>query len=164
MPREDGHGIAIYSRRPFLSHEVAHFSGAGFPSIVVRIAIQGQPVLIVGTHPPSPRNARLYGVRNRVFQGIAELSRRSTEPVVVLGDLNSTPWGQSFGRLLEAGALRDTSRGQGFQWSWPAGVWPLAIPIDHCLTSRGVDIASRRMGPDLGSDHYPLLVDLALER
>jgi len=162
-PREDGHGIALYSRLPLLSSEILRFEGAGVPSLAARVDVRGRPVLVLGAHPPAPRTPLLYRVRNRIYAGLADRARASAEPVVVLGDLNSTPWGQSFGKLLEDGGLRDTSVGRGFQWSWPAGFWPLAIPIDHCLTSPGVSIASRRIGPDIGSDHFPLVVDLAVD-
>jgi endonuclease/exonuclease/phosphatase (EEP) superfamily protein YafD len=162
VPREDGHGIALYSRLPILSSEVLRFEGAGVPSLAARIDVRGRPLLVLGAHPPAPRNPQLYRVRNRIYAGLAGRARASEEPVVVLGDLNSTSWGRSFGRLLEEGGLRDTSEGRGFQWSWPAGFWPLAIPIDHCLTSPEVRIASRRIGSDIGSDHYPLIVDLAV--
>jgi endonuclease/exonuclease/phosphatase family metal-dependent hydrolase len=50
----------------------------------------------------------------------------------------------------------------GLQWSWPVGLWPLALPIDHCLVSEKVEVVDRWMGPDVGSDHYPLVVDVRL--
>jgi endonuclease/exonuclease/phosphatase (EEP) superfamily protein YafD len=34
------------------------------------------------------------------------------------------------------------------------------LPIDHVL-ARGYEVASGARGPDLGSDHYPVLVRLA---
>jgi endonuclease/exonuclease/phosphatase (EEP) superfamily protein YafD len=163
VPREDGHGIALYSRLPILSSETLRFEGAVVPSLAARVDVRGRPLLVLGAHPPAPRNPLLYRVRNRIYAGLAARARASEEPVVFLGDLNSTSWGQSFGRLLADGGLRDTSEGRGLQWSWPAGFWPLAIPIDHCLTSPGVSIANRRMGSDIGSDHYPLIVDLAVD-
>lgn len=59
--------------------------------------------------------------------------------------------------------MKDSSEGRGLQWSWPAGFRPLAIPIDHCLTSSGLRIDSRGMGPYIGSDHFPLVVDLEID-
>ncbi len=49
-----------------------------------------------------------------------------------------------------------------FQWSWPASFWLLAIPIDHALVSEDVRVLDRRMGPSIGSDHLPIVLDIAL--
>jgi len=38
----------------------------------------------------------------------------------------------------------------------------LLIPIDHCLHSREVRIVRKQIGPDVGSDHYPVVVDFFL--
>ncbi|HEY7816752.1 MAG TPA: endonuclease/exonuclease/phosphatase family protein [Vicinamibacteria bacterium] len=159
VPRKDGYGIALFSRRPFLSEEVLYFQ-PGVPSLAVRLTVAGEPVLFLGAHPPAPVTPRRYRVRNAVFEGLAGRARASSEPVVLLGDLNSTPWGQSYQKLLSEAGLRDTSEGRGLQWSWPSFFWPAAIPIDHCLVSPELRVATRRTGPFVGSDHYPLVVDL----
>ena len=36
----------------------------------------------------------------------------------------------------------------------------LTIPIDHCLISRDITVSNLYVGPDLGSDHLPLVADL----
>ncbi len=80
-----------------------------------------------------------------------------------LGDLNNTPWGSAFRKMVEGTGLRDSGLGMGLQRSWPVGFWPLALPIDHFLVSERVRVLDRWMGPDVGFDHYPLVVDVHLE-
>jgi endonuclease/exonuclease/phosphatase family metal-dependent hydrolase len=46
--------------------------------------------------------------------------------------------------------------------TWPTRFSPLLIPIDHCLVSATVAVVKRSVGPNIGSGHCPLLVDLAL--
>ena len=42
-----------------------------------------------------------------------------------------------------------------------AQLGPLGIPIDHLLHSAELQIVDRRTGPDVGSDHRGLVVDIA---
>jgi len=37
---------------------------------------------------------------------------------------------------------------------------PLAIAIDHALTSKSLVITAREIGPGVGSDHRPQIIDL----
>jgi endonuclease/exonuclease/phosphatase (EEP) superfamily protein YafD len=39
---------------------------------------------------------------------------------------------------------------------------PAGIQIDHALVSPGVQVRNFRRGPRVGSDHLPVVVDLAL--
>jgi len=38
----------------------------------------------------------------------------------------------------------------------------IGIPIDHCAVSKEVTVVAHRGLPAFGSDHYPILAELAL--
>jgi endonuclease/exonuclease/phosphatase (EEP) superfamily protein YafD len=38
----------------------------------------------------------------------------------------------------------------------------LSIPIDHCLISPDIKVVNIRTGPNVGSDHRPLITDLII--
>lgn len=40
----------------------------------------------------------------------------------------------------------------------------MSIPIDHCLHSPDITVINRRVGSDVGSDHYPLIIDFSINR
>ncbi len=82
---------------------------------------------------------------------------------MVLGDFNTTPWNYYFQKFLKESGLRDSSQGFGPQPTWPNFSRLLSIPIDHCLHSAEIVIVGRQIGPDVGSDHYPVIVDYALK-
>ena len=63
--------------------------------------------------------------------------------------------------LVGTTGLCDTRAGFGYQGSFPASSAILRIPIDHVLVSCEVGVRARRIGPDVGSDHLPVIVDLA---
>jgi len=49
-------------------------------------------------------------------------------------------------------------------FSWPTWSSLLRVPLDNCLVSSRVVVTAHRDGPDIGSDHRPLVVDLGVTK
>jgi endonuclease/exonuclease/phosphatase (EEP) superfamily protein YafD len=160
VPRDDNFGIALFSRRPLAHQEVLDLGEVGVPTLRVRLALDGTRLTVLATHPVPPGSPRHYRWRNEQLQAVARMAAEQDGAVVVIGDLNTTPWSAHFRRMLRRGKLRDTGRGWGFVGTWPAWLWPLRIPLDHCLISGQLEVTHRRVGAAVGSDHLPLVVDL----
>ena len=161
-PREDNFGIALFSRLPLTNSEVIELGQAEVPSIATTVSVGGEQVFLLGTHPLPPGSAEYARLRNEQLQEIAALIRRRNMPAIVLGDLNCTPWSPYFTDLLREGELKNTSQRRGLFGSWPAWL-PLArIPLDHGLVSQNICVVEKRMGPPVGSDHLPLILELQI--
>lgn len=159
-PRDDPFGIALFGRHPWGRSQIFRFGDAASPPAIVATITAGErSFTLIGTHPWPPVSAELAEGRNEQLRALASRVRQSQLPLLVLGDLNLSPWSPWFARLLADSGLRDSRRGRGIQPSWPAGWWPLWIPIDHALYSEGIHIRHREIGPAIGSDHYPVIVD-----
>jgi endonuclease/exonuclease/phosphatase (EEP) superfamily protein YafD len=66
--------------------------------------------------------------------------------------------------VLEAGTgLVNATLESGLRPTWPTRPALARIPIDHFLLSDHLNVASIRTGPDIGSDHLPLILDLAVD-
>src|SRR5262249_10954958 len=102
--------------------------------------------------------------RNRELAALAQLASRTPAPLVLMGDLNTTSWSPYFQDLVRDSGLVDSRRGFGVCATWPALPMPARIPIDHCLVSPDITVLNRRVGPEVGSDHRGILIDLALPR
>ena len=81
------------------------------------------------------------------------------------GVCNTVPWSEPF-RRLAADAQLTGLYGDG---AWSAYSWPtwnplLRVPLDNCLVSDGLAVTGHRHGADIGSDHFPLVVDMAVLR
>ncbi len=163
-PRDDNFGIALYSR--FLwTNAAPHLIGAaGVPTLRATIDTPDGPVTIIATHPVPPGGAQYSAWRNDQLARLPSLVHAPPAPVLLLGDLNTTPWNFYFNRLLRDAGFHDSARGRGLHPTWPVGVPLLWIPLDHCLHSPEIAIAARTVGPDVGSDHYPLIVDFCLKK
>jgi endonuclease/exonuclease/phosphatase (EEP) superfamily protein YafD len=158
-PREDNFGIALFSRLPLRNAAVISLGSAGLPSLTAELEADGRWFTLLSTHPPPPIGAAMTEDRNAQLADLARLARQTRQPLLALGDFNLSPWSPWFTQLLTDSGLHDSAAGRGLQPSWPVGWPPLWIPIDHALYSDGIRIRHRVIGPDLGSDHYPVMVD-----
>lgn len=160
-PREDNFGIALFAQNPLLAKNILFLGEAAVPSILVSVKMDDRFVEILATHPLPPAGATYTAFRNEQLDRVAECVK-DRSPLLLLGDLNMTPWSPSFHRFIEQSGLQDSAKGYGIQPSWPAHFLLLGIPIDHCLHSRDIHITRRRTGSRVNSDHLPLIVDFTL--
>lgn len=156
--RDDNFGMAFFSRIAVASRHLAQFGDAGLPSIEATLVHRGRELLLIGTHPPPPLGARLAAMRDRQLRAVAGRVAAEDRPVVVVGDLNATPWSNGL-RQLASGRLG--FRGASAPWSptWRVGS-VLAVPIDHALCTSPLVISRHEVGPDVGSDHRPVAIRL----
>ncbi|MDF3057558.1 MAG: hypothetical protein K0R17_1773 [Rariglobus sp.] len=160
VPRSDNFGIALFSRLPLTDIKTVYLGPAEVPSISATFTRAGQSIRLLATHPLPPGSAEGLLLRDQQLAAIALWSTASSTPALVIGDLNCTPWSPAFRRLLKDGALHDT--GKGLNPTWPVAPKWLRIPLDHCLATRSLFVRDHHIGPDIGSDHFPLLVTVAL--
>ncbi|HSK07270.1 MAG TPA: endonuclease/exonuclease/phosphatase family protein [Acidimicrobiia bacterium] len=119
------------------------------------------PVQILSSHPLAPTTAERAGLRDAQLAFAADWASEQEGAFLVVGDLNASPWSWPFRRLVGEGTLRNSQLGFGLQASFPADTFfLLRVPIDHLLHSDQLRVRDRRLGPVLGSDHFPLIVDL----
>jgi len=162
MPREDNFGIALYSKYPFVQAEIRQVGEADIPSVIAELASPVGRFTVIATHPVPPGGAENSRLRNDQLTRLPEIVKQANSAVLLLGDLNATPWCSHFKRLLRQSGLRDSSQGRGLLPTWPAWCPMLLIPIDHCLHTAGIHVTRRTIGPKVDSDHYPLVVDFVL--
>lgn len=161
-PQDGNFGIALYSKRPLINPNILSFGDAGLPSVMAGIESGGKTFQLIGTHPLPPIGSEYASQRDRQLADVAGTIAGLSTPVLLLGDLNTTPWSASFRALLAKAKLHDASVGHGVQPTWPAQMPPLMIPLDHCLYSDGIVMLRKSVGEPVGSDHYPIIVDFAL--
>ncbi len=128
----------------------------------VTVEVDGEVVTVLGVHALSPYGSARSEARDRELLALGEWAAGQDERVIVAGDFNATPFSWSFQRLLEVGNLENSLEGFGLQPTWPSGNIFLRIPIDHLVHTDGIAVVDRRVADSFGSDHLPLIVDLAV--
>lgn len=124
-----------------------------------------EEIEVLSTHPLAPTEKERAGLRDAQLRFAADWASGRDGPRFVVGDFNATPWSWPFRRLMDEADLQNSQIGFGLQPSFPTSSNVLLrVPIDHLLYSEHLRVRDRRLGPDLGSDHFPLVVDLELIR
>jgi endonuclease/exonuclease/phosphatase (EEP) superfamily protein YafD len=163
-------GIALLSRQPFAFHDVFHFGIYGRPAIAAQLCPRTSDpgaaascLHVVAVHPDPPMTPNMARSRDGQLTEIGEYLRGVPEMRrIVFGDMNATPWSPVLAEFMATNGLRDSALGRGLHPTW-FSQWPfLGIPIDQILVSDGIAVIDRRVGPDVGSDHFPVTADLAL--
>lgn len=122
-----------------------------------------EPVYVLGVHPLAPTDHERADLRDAQLEFAGQWASSQRGPFLVAGDFNSTPWSSPFRKLLASADLHNSQNGFGLQPSFSVKTnLLLRVPIDHLLHSSALEVTDRLLGPDLGSDHFPLLVDLQL--
>jgi endonuclease/exonuclease/phosphatase (EEP) superfamily protein YafD len=157
-PANSNFGIGVLSRRPLAMDEV--FELGPTMAISVRVMLPAASLRLIAVHLRPPVRRQMAAARNRQLDTLAMRAQTGTDPLVVCGDFNLSPYSPYFRRFESAAAVRDTRRGRGIGISWPTALPLLGIPIDHCFV-RGPLAAERVERMDqTGSDHYPVRIQL----
>jgi endonuclease/exonuclease/phosphatase (EEP) superfamily protein YafD len=159
---DDGHGAVIFSRWPLLEKQAVALAPQGVSGSHVVLDWRGARVGLLGVHLHWPMGSGNSRLRNAELAGIAAFASSRTEPLLVAGDLNVSPWSTHFRGAVAGSGLSNCAQDSGLLPTWPAQFLPLGITIDHCLASRQWSRIDVRTGPSLGSDHRALIADLSL--
>lgn len=161
-------GKGLLSRYPIQSADMRVF-GSDNTQLVTTLDIDGLTVTVVAAHPPRPR----LSLRGYVFdEGAVDDYRQLAAigaaggPTIIMGDFNNTDQSDNY-RIMRAAGLTDSFRavGSGFGNTFPARLWPMPpVRIDFVWVTDHFEPQRAEVGPDGGSDHYPVVVDLSWHR
>lgn len=166
IPQDDTYGMLVRSRLPIRSHEVRHFVEEAVPSIEVTVELaSGEPVRILVLHPRPPRPDIQQDSRLRDAELV--MAGREVagwdEPTIVAGDLNDVAWSHSTTLFQQLSGLLDPRIGRGLFSTFHADHWWLRYPLDHVFHSDDLALVDIERLPSVGSDHFPMLIQLAVD-
>jgi len=162
FPADGPYGIALWSRFEFES--AVPFALARRPALEARIRGPSGVFTIIGVHLDAPTSMRRAAARNEELKQLALRSAATEGPLVVAGDFNTTPYSPYFADWLAASGLTDSRRGRTLSISWPSMLPMFGIPIDHVAVSHDFRILAHRRLPSFDSDHFGVVVDIAVPR
>lgn len=162
--------LVIYSRLPL--NQTVLFGSAIKSSIAANLTINQQDITLIVTHPLPPL-PKLFEFRNQQLLEVGQYIQQQRNPVILVGDLNTTMWSPYYHKLIQDTGLKNARQGFGLLPTWPIPtphantflkrtpiVSLFQIPLDHCLLSSAIAVTGIHPGPSINSDHLPLITDL----
>lgn len=161
------HDLVLFSRWPIRDVTINRSLTSRFPVIAYDLCQDDTNtsacVRLVGLHAIAPFGARIAAQHDEQLAVAATLAREAPHGhAIIAGDLNTTPWSQTFRRLLSDGGLRDAALGRSITATWTSRQPVVGLAIDHVLASPSIVVQHYEVGPDLGSDHLPVIAGLSV--
>lgn len=186
QPQENHYGKLLYSKLELVNPEIRFLIDPGIPSFRSKVRLRsGTLVTLYGVHPRPPGlkrpdvenkdrsteedrgEAQEDGDREDSDMRDAELlsvAKEVTElgnvPVIVAGDFNDVAWSHTTHLFQRISGLLDPRVGRGFFTTYDTGNRLLRYPLDHVFASKHFLLVELRRLPNIGSDHFPMLVIL----
>jgi len=148
--------MAVLSKFPIEDFE-SHAAWVGPPMVRARFGKELGGLTVIGIH-----TIRFPYFRAQFTQlnELADLVRRLEGPRIVMGDFNATPSSRLLGTFEQRSSLR---RLDNWLPTWPANFQMPQLAIDHIFASPDVKSVEKvRIGNNAGSDHFPLVVRVAV--
>ncbi len=132
--------------------------------VTVHIGLGTTKATVVGVAVQSPGSGIESDSRLTRFAAINKAASGIDGSTVVTGNFETSRWSHAF--EVVANGMINSENGNGYAATWPSSDWPLigdyaGLPVDHAVYRGDVTVSTRRVGPDLGPAHRPLLFDLS---
>jgi endonuclease/exonuclease/phosphatase family metal-dependent hydrolase len=163
MPAPGAGGAGLYSANPVAALEPVPAQVHGMRTPRATVSVEGaEPIEVSVAHPHPPLGPETM----RAWQvGLASLPEADPGGTVrvVLGDFNATLDHAELRRLIDTG-YRDAAdvAGTGLLPTWPSGLFPPPVTIDHVLVDERVGVDGLVTRPLTGSDHLAVQAELRL--
>lgn len=162
-PLDNTYGLAFYSNLDVVSLELRSMVKDDIPSIDSRIRLRsGHVVRLFAVHPNPPRPGEDTTKRDAELVLVGR-EVENDNSAIVLGDLNDVGWSRTTNLFQEVSGLLDPRKGRGLYPTYNADSSIWRYPLDYLFHSEDFRVVELRTLPDIGSDHFPLFVELSHE-
>ncbi len=170
IPQDNMYGMAIWSRIPLHDVNVRRIVQEDIPSVHLTLELHDgrrSSLHVLHPRPPAPQEGDSSAPRDAELVVVArEIANEETGdhlPTIVCGDLNDVAWSRTTELFQKVSGLLDPRKGRGLYNSFHAGHWWVRFPLDHVFVGREFLLVEMQRLDSVGSDHFPMLIRLALK-
>jgi endonuclease/exonuclease/phosphatase (EEP) superfamily protein YafD len=163
---ENTYGMLLFSKLELKDTEVHHWIKDELPSIETNVLLDGRLIKLYAIHPepPVPSEDPESTARDAEILLIGERTNADQVPTIVAGDLNDVAWSYTSDLFLKVSGLLDPRRGRGLFSSFHAKHSLARWPLDHVFCSGHFRLQKMKRMGNIGSDHFPILLQLHLAK
>lgn len=164
--RENTYGMLLFSKLELKNTQIHYWVKDEIPSIEIDILLDNRLIKLYAIHPepPVPSQNPKSTARDAEILMVGQKTKADQMPTIVAGDLNDVAWSYTSELFLKVSGLLDPRRGRGlfssFHAKYPVARWPL----DHVFCSGHFRLQKMKRMGGIGSDHFPILLQLHLAK
>jgi endonuclease/exonuclease/phosphatase (EEP) superfamily protein YafD len=161
LTSDDSFGTAIASRLPVRDLDV--FWSAELPQMRGVLRVDDGDVALYNVHLLPPRTLEYVDYHRLGADELLRIvGRLGAHSFIIAGDFNATPDSRFVARMRGLADDAWETAGSGFGFTWPNGMFPLPpMRLDHVFVSRDLGVLRVAVGVGEGSDHRPIVADVA---
>lgn len=166
-PLDNAYGLALYSKLKLENTKLEFLIEGDIPSIHTDVVLRsGKKVNLYCLHPrpPVPTENFRSLERDAELLMVGKIINKKDEPTIVCGDLNDVAWSWTTKLFQRISGLLDPRIGRGLYSTFPVAYPIIRCPLDHVFHSKHFRLVELRRQPNIGSDHFPMYISLALEK
>ena len=164
-PIANTYGMILYSKWPLSDTEIKYLIEDDIPSIFTKVTKDSLTFQLYSIHPrpPFPTEADDSNERDAEIILTGKEAKKQKLPVIVAGDFNDVAWSDNTILFQEASGLLDPRVGRGFFSTFHANNFIFRWPLDHLFHSSEFLLVEMKVLDNMGSDHFPIYVELSYE-
>ncbi|MBD3627307.1 endonuclease/exonuclease/phosphatase family protein [Cyclobacterium sp.] len=163
-PLSNTYGMILLSKFPLINPKVNYLVENNIPSFHTQIKLPSGGIFdFYGVHPEPPKPGSDTYERDTELLLIGKKIKKDPKPVIVAGDLNDVGWSQTSHLFREYSQLVDPREGRGFYNTYNVFIPLMRYPLDHVFYSNDFGLVSFEKLEEIGSDHFPMWIDLTFE-
>lgn len=164
-PLDNLYGMHVYSSLPLEDPQIDFLVEDDKPSMMATVQVNPGTrfqLHVVHPAPPAPGENEESTERDVELLLLAKTISDKSERLIVAGDLNDVAWSATTRLFRQISGLLDLRIGRGLFNTFSANHWYARWPLDHVFVSSHFKVVNIQRLRNIGSDHFPLLVELAI--